>query len=114
MKSLKTIITVIAISLSTIFSIDAKENNPIDINEVLRTELVSLLGDKIPLKIDKSYSAEIIFLINNKNELIVISVDSKLSSFNNYAKTKLNYKKINIKNVKKGEIYRMPIKINNK
>ena len=114
MKNLKTIITVIAIGLSTIFSVAATENNPTNINKVLRTELVSLLGDKIPLKIDKSYSAEITFIVNNENEVIVISVDSKLSGFNKYAKSKLNYKKIKIKNIKKGEIYRMPIKINKK
>jgi hypothetical protein len=39
-------------------------------------------------------------------------VDSKVSSFIKYAKSRLNYKKINTKNIKKGEVYRMPIKIN--
>jgi hypothetical protein len=112
MKTLKTIITVIAISLSTIFSVTATENNPTNTKTSLRTELVSLLGDKIPLKIDKTYSAEISFIINNENEVIITSVDSKLSGFNKYAKSKLNYKKINTKNITKGEVYKMPIKIN--
>ena len=114
MKTLKTIITVIAISLSTVFSVTATENNPTSIKKALRTELVSLLGNKIPLEIDKTYSAEISFIINNENEVIVTSVDSKLAGFNKYAKSRLNYKKINIKNLKKGEVYRMPIKIHKK
>jgi hypothetical protein len=114
MKTLKTIITVIAISLSTIFSVTATEKNPTSTKKELRTELVSLLGNKIPLDIDKSYSAEISFIVNNENEVIVISVDSKVSSFVKYAKTRLNYKKINTKNIKKGEVYRMPIKIHKK
>ena len=112
MKTLKTIITVIAISLSTVFSTAATENNPEKVKKTLRTELVSLLGNNIPLEIDKCYSAEISFIINNENEVVVISVDSKLSDFNKYAKDKLNYKKINVKNIKKGEVYKMPIKIN--
>jgi hypothetical protein len=111
MKTLKTIITIIAISLSTVFSVAATEKEPTNTNKSLRTELVSLLGDKIPLDIDRSYSAEISFIVNNNNEVIVISIDSKVSSFVKYAKTRLNYKKINTKNIKKGEVYRMPIKI---
>lgn len=114
MKTLKTIITIIAISLSTVFSVAATEKEPTNTNKSLRTELVSLLGDKIPLDIDRSYSAEISFIVNNENEVIVISVDSKVSSFVKYAKTRLNYKKINTKNIKKGEVYRMPIKIHKK
>ena len=114
MKSLKTIITVIAISLTTVFSTAATEKNPESTKNSLRTELVSLLGNNIPLKVDKSYSAEISFIINNSNEVVVISVNSKLSDFNKYAKNKLNYKKINVKNIKKGEVYKMPIIINKK
>lgn len=114
LKTLKTIITVIAISLSTVFSVAATEKEPTNTNKSLRTELVYLLGDKIPLEIDKSYVAEISFIVNNDNEVIVIAVDSKLSSFNKYVKTRLNYKKINTKNIKKGEVYRMPITINKK
>ena len=89
MKILKTIITVIAISLTTVFSTAATEKNPESTKNSLRTELVSLLGNKIPLNVDKSYSAEISFIINNS-------------------------KKINVKNIKKGEVYRMPIIINKK
>ena len=114
MNKLKTIITVIAISLSTVFTATATEKNPTKLKKTLRTEIVSLLGDKIPLEIDKSYSAQISFMVNNNNELVVISVESKLTGFNNYAKNRLNYKKINLKNIKKGEVYRMPIKINKK
>ena len=73
-----------------------------------------MLGNKIPLEIDKSSTAQISFLINNKNEIVVISVESEIATFNKYAKNKLNYKKINLKNIKKGEVFRMPIKINKK
>ncbi|MEO9569860.1 MAG: hypothetical protein ABJH82_07275 [Polaribacter sp.] len=114
MNTLKTIITIIAISLSTVFSTAATENNPEKVKKTLRSELVSLLGDNISLKIDKNYSAEILFIVNNANEVVVVSVNSKLEDFNKYAKSRLNYKKIAVKNIKKGEIYKMPIKINKK
>lgn len=112
MKNLKTIITVIAISLATTFTTSALGKNPSKDKKTLRTEIVSLLGNKIPLDIKESSSAEISFMINNTNEVIVISVDSKNSDFQSYVKNKLNYKKIKLKNIKKGEVYRMPIKLN--
>ncbi|KGL63545.1 hypothetical protein [Polaribacter sp. Hel1_85] len=114
MKTLKTIITVIAISLSTIFSVTATENKPTKSTKTLRTEIVSLLGDNIPITLKESCKAEISFIINNNNEVVVISVDTKASEFKSFVKQKLNYKKINLKNIKKGEIYIIPVKINTK
>lgn len=114
MNNLKTIITVIAISLSTVFSVAATEKNPTNNKKELRTEIVSLLGDKIPLEIKTLQTAQISFVVNNKNEVVVLSVNSKLKGFTNYAKRKLNYKKINTKNLKKGEVYMMPIIIKKK
>lgn len=111
MKNLKTIITVIAISLATTFTTSATEGTPSDDKKTLRTEIVSLLGKKLPLEIDKSSTAQISFIVNNKNEVIVVSVDSKHSEFNSYVKSKLNYKKLDTKNIKKGEVYKMPIQL---
>jgi hypothetical protein len=115
MKKLKTIIAILAISLATTFSTTATEKEPSKITKKLRTEIVSLLGDNINIEFKNSTtSAEVSFMINKKNEIVVINVDSKVNEFNSYVKSKLNYKKLNVKGLKKGEIYRMPIKINKK
>ncbi|MCI2228088.1 hypothetical protein MC378_02835 [Polaribacter sp. MSW13] len=111
MKSLKTFIAVIAISLSTVFSTSATEKNPSEITKELRIEIVSILGDKIPVTFNKPTTVEVSFMINNRNEIVIISVDSDISEFSSFIKKKLNYKKLDIKSVKKGEIYKMPIKI---
>lgn len=111
MKKLKSIIVILAISIATTFSVSANEVNPSKITKHLRNQIVSLLGEKVSLEIEKTGTAEVSFLINNKNEIVIISVDSKLSSFNSFVKNKLNYKKINTKGISRGEIYRMPIKI---
>jgi len=113
MKNLKTIITVIAISLSTVFSVVASEKDPSKnlANKQLRTEIISLLGDKIPLQIKKESIAEVAFMLNNDYEIVIISVDSKIDELSTFVKKKLNYKKLTTKGVKKGEFYRMPIKI---
>lgn len=111
MRNLKSIITIIAISLATTFSATANEKEPTKVTEKLRTEIISILGNTVQLELKKTASAEISFMINNKNELVVVSVDSNVLEFQSIVKNKLNYKKLNFKGAKKGEIYRVPVKI---
>lgn len=114
MKNLKSIITVIAICLVTSLSANNTDNNPAKTNQKLRSEIVSILGSQVPLVLTNSTEAQVSFIVNEKNELVVISVDSESSEFNSFVKSKLNYKKINETGAKKGEIYKMPVKINKK
>lgn len=112
MRNLKSIIAILLFSFTITFSANASEKDPSKVTTELRSEIVNILGNKIPLEVDSSSSAEVSFMINNKNELVVISVDSNLTLFNVFVKEKLNYKKIATKGIQKGEIYKMPIKIN--
>lgn len=111
MRNLKSIIAIIAISLATTFSATATEKEPTKVTEKLRTEIISMLGSTVQLELKNTTSAEISFMVNNKNELVVVSVDSNVSEFQSIVKTKLNYKKLAFKGAKKGEIYKVPVKI---
>ena len=42
-------------------------------------------------------------MLNNDNEVIVVSADSKSNSVASYVKAKLNYQKIDVKGLKKGK-----------
>ncbi len=112
MRKLKSIIAIIAITFATTFSTNATEKKPSKITNKLRTEIVSMLGTKVKAEIKQSTTGEISFMINNKNEVVIISVDTNVTEFNSLVKRKLNYKKIDVKGVKKGEIYTLPVKIN--
>lgn len=111
MRNLKTIFTMLAISLATTFSTNASEKTPSEITKEIRKEIISILGSKISLELKESSTAEISFLINNDNEIVIISVNSKIENLNAFVKQKLNYKKIALRGVKKGEVYKMPLKI---
>ncbi|MFT6066649.1 MAG: hypothetical protein ACJAYY_003085 [Paraglaciecola sp.] len=112
MIKLGSIITIIAISLATTFSTTAAEKEPSKITKNLRIEIVSMLGDKIPIEVTETSSAEISFMINNENEIVILSIDSKVIELSNFVKSKLNYKKVKVRGTLKGEIYKMPLKIN--
>ncbi|MCG1036463.1 hypothetical protein [Polaribacter sargassicola] len=113
MKNIKSIIAILAISMSTVFSMNATENDKPESKE-LRTEIASFLGNNISLELEETSTAEVSFIINNNNEIVVISVNSDIKELNTIIKAKLNYKKLDTKGTKKGEIYKMPLKINAK
>jgi hypothetical protein len=53
-------------------------------------------------------------MINNQNEIVIISVTSDINELNAFIKKKLSYKKVDVRGMKKGEIYEIPLKINAK
>lgn len=118
MKKVKLIIASLVLSL-TVLSASANndynsiEIKPFDSKKELRAQIASLLGKKIAIEITnkESIKASISLMLNKKNELIIISVDSKDTSIDSYIKSKLNYKTIKAKGIKKGTIYKMPLTI---
>ncbi len=115
MKNLKKIIAVIAIGLLTVLPTAANTNptNPTskEAKTILRTEIVSLLGNHTYDLEGTTLEAQISVMLNNQNELVVVAVNSKSETICSYVKTKLNYKKVKVKGIKKGTVYRIPLKM---
>jgi len=55
--------------------------------------------------------AEVLFTVNNNKEIIILSVDSDDDLLESYLKRKLNYKKVNHRPSKNGEIYLLPVRM---
>ena len=116
MKNLK--IFLIAVVL---FSINASAKNFTSVNPdkpvnpvttQLRNDIVNLIGDNCPYDYDKNEcTAEVLFTINTKSEIIIISVNSPNKLAEDYLKNKLNYKKTNYKPIKEGEVFLLPLRM---
>lgn len=111
MKNLKVAIAVLAISIASVLPASASNTEPTNkaVKKVLRTEIVSLLGHhNYDLK-DATLKAEVSVMLNNQNELVVVDIASKHQEVSSYVKLKLNYKKVDVKGIKKGTVYRVPL-----
>ncbi|MEL4454487.1 hypothetical protein [Lutimonas vermicola] len=102
---------VLALALFTL-NVSASNLNPIKPTDDLRIEIVELIGSNYmaDMEVDQ-YAAEVLFTVNNNKELIVLSVDTENVQLESYLKRKLNYKKVNHKPTKNGEIYLLPVKM---
>jgi len=112
MKSLK-LLLVLALGVFTI-NVSAANMNPIKPTDELRIEIVNLIGSNYmdEMKTDE-LGAEVLFTVNNNKEIIILSVDSDDVLLESYLKRKLNYRKVNHKPSKHGEIYLLPVKMVN-
>ena len=114
MKNLKTIIAIVAISISSVVSVSANTNTEPETKNaktVLRSEIVTLLGKHTYDLTDKTLKAQVDVMLNNQNELVVLSVNSDDNALSSFVKAKLNYKRVTVKGLKKGTIYRVPLKM---
>ena len=109
MKSLK--LFILALGLFTI-NVSAANLNPIKPTDELRIQIVEMIGTMYMDELEEAeYGADVLFTVNNKKEIIVLSVDSENSSLESSLKRKLNFKKVNYRSSKPGEIYLLPVKM---
>ena len=109
MKNFKLIALVLAIGISSIsFAATTKTANP---KSELREQIINILGDNIDMVCKNDVEAEVVFTLNNKSEIVIVSVNCENGNLDGFIKSKLNYKKVKVTALNVGKIYRMPLKI---
>ncbi len=111
MKNLKYLFIAVAI-FAFQSSFATVETEPVKPSEQLRNELVKLIGTECNFEFDKDEcTAEILFTVNTKGEVIVLSVTSSNPNAEGYIKSKINYKKVDFQVNREGEIYLLPMRV---
>ncbi len=60
---------------------------------------------------EQDMTATVRFTLNSKNEIVVLSVDTDDQVLESFVKSRMNYEKVNLPNVKKGRYYMVPVRI---
>ncbi|WP_428740418.1 hypothetical protein [Tenacibaculum sp.] len=111
MKNLKLFLVVLGMSMLTSFTAIANNETPSTTKKALSVEIATLIGNSIPVEVLQEVATEVSFMVNSKNEIVIIDVASENEELCAYIKSKLNYKKITTKNVKNEEIYFLPLRV---
>ena len=90
-------------------SFTTKENPKV--KQQLHDQIVKMLGTSTDLVLVDKAEAEVVFTVNNKSEIVIISVTSENEYIDSYVKGKLNYKKVNVKALNQVDIYKLPLTI---
>ena len=106
MKTIKLLLVLVTFSVGTFANTTPKETPTTD--QSLVKEVTQLL-DAPNFKISEDLTAQVTFMLNKNNEIIVVSVDSSYKSVEDYVKSRLNYKKVKANPTKK--LFKMPFRI---
>ncbi len=109
MKKIK--IIVLALILFAM-NVSATVIDPTTPTAKLRAEIIELIGTNCPFEFDKDFcTAEVIFTINHKNEIVILTVTSENPGADSFIKNKINYVKVHHKVKKEGTLFMLPLRI---
>lgn len=75
----------------------------------MRSAIVKLLG-KTNFTVEKEFSTTVAFIINKKGEIVILDIECSNTKICSFIKQKLNYKKVNVKQLKETEVYQVPVR----
>ena len=110
MKNLKLFIATFAL----VFAVQVSANNekPIKVTAQLQSELIELMGTKVPFSLHNGeLTAEVLFTVNSQGEVIILKIESDSPEAEKYIKKRINYKKVSHRTTKPGEVYMLPVRI---
>ncbi|NNC61997.1 MAG: hypothetical protein HKO11_06655 [Eudoraea sp.] len=102
------LVAAILFSAGNLFANDFESTDP---NKELAIQIGDLLKDNTFVLEEQDLTAKVLFTLNHKNEIVVISVDTKDEVLERFVKSRLNYKTVEIPVSKEGTMFTVPVRI---
>lgn len=82
-------------------------------NAKISTQIESLLEEHNGYNLGDAdeLSATVKFMLNEENEIVVLTVDSQDERLEDFVKARLNYETVADQNLKVGKVYKIPIRV---
>jgi len=108
MKTIKSILLVAALVVSSMVSASSLPEEKNNANRAV-TEVIGELLENPNFVLEKELVAKVTLTMNEDNELVVLSVDSDNVTVENYIKSRLNYKALNVTPAQK--TFKVPVRL---
>ena len=107
MKTLNVLMVAALLTVNTAFATGTEPTT--DNKEKTVTEQVASLLDKPEFEVTRELIAQVTLMINNKHEVVVLSVDTDEEYVADFIKSRLNYEKLSIRTI--GSQFTLPVRI---
>ncbi len=108
MRTLKTLLLVVAITFSSVVSANT-ETTPKETKAI--TKEISKLLKSPKIDLTKEVLVYVKITMNDQNEMVVLSTDSKNKEVIRYIKKRLNYNKLSVKLKEEDKTFIVPVRI---
>lgn len=104
MKSIKMLLLSVLITFSSVLSASTLPKRSIETDIAKRLEHPTFI-------LEKDVVTNVTFVVNKKNEIVILSVDSDNDTIVDYIKTRLNYTKVSEVTYNKDRKYIIPVRL---
>lgn len=111
MKKIQILCFALLVSLSSFANNSNPKNSTDKIKPNVVTAAISKLLEKPSFEVNEEINTTVSIMLNNENELVVLSVDSENEVVENYIKGRLNYQKLSAASLAKNKSYDVPVRI---
>ncbi|MAW95574.1 MULTISPECIES: hypothetical protein [unclassified Leeuwenhoekiella] len=111
MKTFKTMVLAVAIICGTALNANTTEPTSKTTSKAVKVEMKKELAAHLAMpdfEVNNDTTVMVSFTVNDDNEMVVISVDSKDASIKRFIQGRLNYKKFETKPIV-GQTYHVPV-----
>jgi hypothetical protein len=96
------------LSAGSLFANDSRSSDP---KKDLALQIGHLLEDNTFVINDHDLTANVLFTVNNKKEIVVISVETEDEVLERFVKSRLNYQTVDAVGSEEGAMYTVPVRI---
>ncbi len=89
----------------------ANDSKTIDPKKDLAIQISHLLDNNSFIVDEHDLTAQVLFTLNSKKEIVVISVDTEDEVLERFVKSRLNYQVVELATVEEGKMYTVPVRI---
>ena len=102
------LVAAMLLSVGSTFANDGENENP---SKSLSVQISELLRDNSLTSKHVDMTAFVRFTLNEKREIVILTVNADNEVLEMFVKEKLNYQKVNVQKYKVGRAYTMPVRI---
>ncbi|MBT8272198.1 MAG: hypothetical protein KJO77_00220 [Bacteroidia bacterium] len=114
MKTIKSLLLVVAIAFSSVLTANTDPNEATPSSNAesnVITQQVEKLLKNPSFLVDHDMIAKVTLTINKNNEIVVLSVDSEDKTVENYIKSRLNYNELPVAFISSEKTFMVPVKL---
>jgi len=108
MKKLNVLLLAVAFTVSSVLSASTTPTKADRPANPLSEQISDLLKDPI-FEIEDEVMAEVTFMVNDQQEIVVLTVGTENTTVESFIKNRLNYQKV--ENAQMGTAYEIPVRI---
>lgn len=101
-------VTALLLSVGTVSANNSKKTTS---SKTLSSQISSILQDNLLTEDEIDLTAQVRFTLNNKQEIVVLSVDADDERLESFVIAKLNYQRVDVDSFVEGKLYTVSVRV---